>query len=298
MTAARASATQLAYVRLTTADPGGWQALGAAVGFEAWPAADEGVDFRLDGRSSRLSLRPGREDALTQLGWEAEGPDEWDLLLAQLREQGANPKVAPGLADERGVENLAVFTDPNDIDCEVFWGPRNVVRRPFASPHGVRFTTGEQGFGHVTYLVPDFDRTRRFYMEALGMRLSDVATIGDIRFGFLRANSRHHSLAIAAGDSPVPVLRHIMVEVSTLDELGAVRDRCLDAGIEITRDLGRHPSDGVVSVYLRTPGRFDLEVGWGTDLVDEDTWHRQRHLRASRPWGHRPPQAKIRGAGK
>jgi extradiol dioxygenase len=50
-------------------------------------------------------------------------------------------------------------------------------------------------------------------------------------------------------------------------------------------DLGRHSNDRVLSFYVRTPGGFEIEYGWGGLLIDDSTW---QVLRLPKPsyWGH------------
>nr|WP_241032069.1 VOC family protein [Rhodococcus pseudokoreensis] len=66
--------------------------------------------------------------------------------------------------------------------------------------------------------------------------------IGGNRVAMVRCNPRHHSLAFAEVTSARPRVLHFAVEVDHLDALGAIRDRLLDEGFPISRDLGRHPA--------------------------------------------------------
>lgn len=85
-----------------------------------------------------------------------------------------------------------------------------------------------------------------------------------------------------------------MSDLQSLDDLGSVRDRLLDDGISLSRDLGSHPLDGVVSLYVATPEGFEFELACGTRFLSEEDWESQKFERRGRPWGHRKFH---RGAG-
>ena len=54
-----------------------------------------------------------------------------------------------------------------------------------------------------------------------------------------------------------------MVELYSLDDVGQGYDIALGEPERIATTLGRHPNDAVTSYYLRSPGGFMLEYGWG-----------------------------------
>ena len=285
---------QLAYVLLTSGDVEGWQRLAAAIGLQqAGPAGEDGgIDLRLDDRPSRIRIVPGVVPGHIA-GWEVASHADFVAMTERLHAVGVDVVPAPELALDRGMTAVATFVDPLGLHGELCWGPLPVIRSPFVSPTQTRFRTGLMGFGHLTHSVPDLAAARRFYCDVLGMRISDQGIIGG-PIAFLRCNPRHHTMAfLERRADDAPSLRHLMLEVDTLDDLGLVRDRLLSAGATVTRDLGRHPTDGVVSIYVSTPDGFDLEVGWGSFVVDEQTWDAVRAARTTRPWGHRPPLTAI-----
>ncbi|MEU0486272.1 hypothetical protein ABZ260_44820, partial [Streptosporangium sp. NPDC006013] len=64
------------------------------------------------------------------------------------------------------------------------------------------------------------------------------------------------------------------------------RDRVTAGGYHISSTLGRHTNDKMVSFYVRTPGRWDLEVGCEGMLVDE-TSYTAEEITADSYWGHK-----------
>ncbi len=301
MSSSSPGVAQLAYVLLTSGDVEGWRQLGAAIGMQEGGSvrADGGTDLRLDERSSRIGVVPGQVPAHVA-GWELAGRADFEAMTERLRALGLDVVSTPEVALDRGMTEVAAFTDPLGLRSELCWGPRPVIRSPFVSPTQTRFRTGLMGFGHLTHTVPDLAAARAFYCDVFGMRISDQGIIGG-PIDFLRCNQRHHTLAFLERPGlERPALRHLMIEVDTLDELGLVRDRLLGAGCSLTRDFGRHPTDGVVSIYVQTPDDFELEIGWGSFEVDESTWDAARAARTTRPWGHQPPlteAATANGAG-
>lgn len=148
--------------------------------------------------------------------------------------------------------------------CELVWGSNCALRKPLPTAGAASFNAGALGFGHATMAVADA-AANALLRGGAGPRLSDAAWMeGHSRVYFLRCNPRHHSYALAQTPGRPPGTVHVMADVADLDALGRVRDRLLDAGSPISRDLGSHPLDGVVSLYVATPEGFEFELACGT----------------------------------
>jgi 2,3-dihydroxybiphenyl 1,2-dioxygenase len=284
-----ASVTQLGYLGFESPAGGAWDRLAAAVGFEPAPLGDGGVALRMDDdRWARITIEPtSGEGSLKHVGWEVAGRDEFRAMCDQLLSAGVDLDFPPGLAAARRVEDVVTFADPSGIPSEIFWGARCMTRTPFQSPHGTHFTAGALGVGHIVVQVPDFVRARDFYTDVLGFKISEIIDVFGRRLIFLRCNPRHHAIALEESGDGALHLEHFMVELDTLDGLGVVRDRVIAAGIPLEMDIGRHPTDGAVSIYLEGPDSFFVEIGWGSYLIDDQTWAVVRHQRTARAWGHR-----------
>lgn len=284
---------QLGYLRLGVGDLAWWRRLADLVGFAPGPGShDAEIQLRTDAeREYRIALHPAPTPGLSAIGWEVHGPEALSRIQQRLRALGSVPAAAtPAERRERKVEDMIVVLDPDGLRNEIYWGPNTALRMPFHSPTGTRFESGACGNGHATVNVADAPAALAFYMNGLGLRLSDAAWMeGHSRVYFLRCNARHHSFAFAQMDQRPPGTVHVMADIATLDDLGEVRDRLLDAGIVLSRDLGSHPLDGVVSFYVATPEGFEFELATGTRFIDEDTWSSDRFARRGRPWGHRKP---------
>src|SRR6202012_4821129 len=55
---------------------------------------------------------------------------------------------------------------------------------------------------------------------------------------------------------------------------------------KIATTLGRHPNDAVTSYYLRSPGGFMLEYGWGGKDVTPGAWTATEVTVGPSLWGH------------
>jgi 2,3-dihydroxybiphenyl 1,2-dioxygenase len=230
-------------------------------------------------------------------GWEVSDADTLDALRARL--QAAGLAVTPGSAteaSERAVRDFIRFKDADGNTLEAFYGATVRNDDPFCSPLGRGpFITGEQGLGHIVLQAEDYEAQVRFYTRTLAFKVTDYNDVDIPGLGpnahltFLHVNPRHHSLAL--GNFPIGRrFNHLMLEVSSLDDVGFAYERAKKSGAHILFDLGRHSNDNVFSFYVLTPSGWAVEVGWGGIHVDDATWHVTHH-RATSTWGHRfmPP---------
>jgi extradiol dioxygenase len=280
----------LGYVGIEASDLGAWRSFGSdRVGFDVRDDGDT-VRLRMDERLARLILHEGPADDIRYVGFDVAGPEGLEAAAARLADVGV--PFRQGTPDEvasRQVLDLLVTADPDGLQLEVGYGHLLEPRSTFVPgrPHA-GFSTGELGLGHVVLAVSDLQVAIDFYTSALGFRLTDIVRFGPSsgRTGevvFLHCNARHHSVALVK----VPDgrrLRHVMLEYRLLDDLGLGLELSTEAG-ELTRTLGLHTNDKTLSYYVRTPSGFEFEIGWGSKLVDDDSWQAGHYDDAS-VWGH------------
>jgi 3,4-dihydroxy-9,10-secoandrosta-1,3,5(10)-triene-9,17-dione 4,5-dioxygenase len=276
----------LGYLGLTGSVPD-WQEFAGIIGLQTAQGTDREVRFRVDERAWRIAVEAG-EPGIAYIGWEAHSLDALGRIRDKLTAAGVAVKTDPELALERNVLEVFGCEDPAGFRLEFFFGPE-VSREPFVSPTGARFvtSTGGQslGLGHVVLFVDEIEATRKLYTEVLDFELSDAIIHGAMRSTFTHVNPRHHSLAFGAATGPMKKgLNHFMLEVDSLDMVGATLDRVTAAGIPLTVTLGKHTNDYMTSFYVRTPSGCDLEYGVGGRLLDDSwvpTWFRSPSI-----WGH------------
>ncbi len=292
--------TQLGYLGVEVQDLEAWRRFASeTLGLEVLPekGSDGSLLLRMDERHHRFFVSPGERDDVSLLGFEVASQPELDALAERLEETGTPVSWGNDADfDERRVVNLFRFKDPNGIACEAFTGPLVMRDRPFRSPRPIRgFHTGDQGLGHVVLFVDDLDQSMGFYTDALGFRMSDWvrpqperSAGSGMNIAFFHCNPRHHTVAMLAVPKAPKRLHHFMLQVETLDDVGATYDQCGDHGVPIQLSLGRHTNDEMFSFYMGSPSGFWVEYGYGAREVDDATWQVELHTTGS-SWGHKPP---------
>ncbi|MBV8087426.1 MAG: VOC family protein [Chloroflexi bacterium] len=275
--------SSLGYVGLRSTKAADWATFGPEVLGLQLAGGEEEVRLRTDDRAWRLAVSQGDSSGLAYLGWEL--PDDASLEAAYraLNDAGRGPAWAgDALCSARGVERMLTCTDPAGNVQELFTGQARATE-PFAPGRpDVQFASGDLGFGHVVLGVADIDACRDFYTDVLGLRISDVFDNPRLRMAFMHCNPRHHSLAL--GTQTIG-LHHLMIEVASMDEVGATLDLCQQKAVDVVKTLGRHSNDLVFSFYLDGPGGIQVEYGANSRIIDEGTWQVEQLRRASL-WGH------------
>ena len=285
----------LGYIVVQSADVDTWRGYAENVlGMQAQDATDGALYVKMDERDFRYLIVPGDADRYFASGWELADAAAFDDAIRAIEAAGVEPIRASAQETAlRRVQAMVWCTDPSGNRHEFFWGVRADFRR-FVSPLGVAgFVTGAMGLGHAVLPAPKFDATDAFLRDVLGFELSDIFRVRftddpaepEKRIHFLHCkNARHHSLAIM--DLPVPSgCIHVMAEVDSMDEVGRALDRVATQGVKLSATLGRHCNDHMISFYMKTPGGFDLEYGYGGLTVD---WAQHNVYEATRVslWGH------------
>lgn len=285
----------LGYIVVESTDIEQWRRYAEQVlGMACNSAPGEALYIKMDERDFRYLIVPGKEDRYSASGWELADEAAFQQALQVLRD--AKVEVVQASAQElvqRRVQAAAWFRDPSGNRHEIYWGPRADFLR-FISPVGVpRFITDPMGLGHAVLPAPAFDETYAFLRDVMGFGLSDIYRVRftpdpaepEKRIHFMHCgNARHHSLAIFEMAIPSGCV-HIMAEVPDMTEVGRALDRAQQHNTPMSATLGQHCNDRMVSFYMRTPGGFDLEYGFGGLEVD---WQQHNAYEATRVslWGH------------
>jgi len=281
-----------AYIGFTSPAADEWRTFGTEI-LGAQLADDDAaggaVALRVDDRAARITIHPGEVNDLAYVGWDCGDADGLADSIARVTAAGLTVTDDAAAAAARQVAALATFTDPWGFRHELTHGPATVG--PFTPSRPMSgFLTGEQGLGHVVFLLPDLDGGLRFYIDVLGFLLSDHVEAG-VSLRFLHCNPRHHSVALGGAPGMVGV-HHLMLEVNDVDDVGRAFDLVNARGLHVTMSLGRHTNDHMTSFYVRTPSGFELEYGSGGRVIDDATWQVETYDAIS-IWGHRPPTAPL-----
>ena len=284
----------LTYLVVEATDPQEWSAFGERViGLSAQILPNGDIALQADERLGRIFITPGTANRYRASGWEVQSEAAFNAALQKLAAKGIAFVTSPAPeAAQRGALGLARFADPAGNRHELVWGFRSGFKR-FISPVGVtKFVMGDLGIGHTVLPALNFDKTRAFFTDVMGLGLSDLMLhhpAGEngpaMRIHFMHVdNARHHSLALFEGEVPAGCV-HFMLEYEGMDEVGRAIDRAAAHGAKMTATLGRHVNDGVTSFYCATPGGFSVELGWGGKLID---WSRNTIFESTSVslWGH------------
>jgi 2,3-dihydroxybiphenyl 1,2-dioxygenase len=282
----------LAYVTFDVADPAYWRSLYTRVfGMQLIDRDDGVIDVRCDGMHHRITLYPTGTDALRTVGWQVRDAETLDDLVATLRAHGHD--VTEGSAElcaERRVHRLYRFREPFlDVETELILGQHS-DRYAFVPTRGIAgYRTGPLGLGHVVFHTHDLAGAVAFYREVMGFGLSDYMGWADAEAVFLHCNPRHHTLAIMnlCMGRKSGQFNHIMFEATDYDDVGYGYDVARDDRHPLIMDMGKHTNDHTHSFYIRTPGNYGVEYGWGGRLVGAD-WQ-VRFYDQPMLYGHRSP---------
>jgi len=264
--------------------------------------ADGSASYRMDGYQHRLTVEQSNLDDMIFVGWELPNEAALEAYVAQLKSHGlAVERGSADLAAKRKVAGLYTANDPNGFTHEFYYGALLAhVADSFQSKKlSGNFVTGKLGFGHVTSMAFDYQESFDFYRNMLGLRLSDymteeVAPGAVVQAAFFHTSGgRHHSLGMGVlKDIPKPpggkCVDHLMVEVDNLDDVGLLAQRAEEMGI-VSKTLGRHPNDEMLSIYVKTPSGFDFEFGTGGLVIQGDDWSVVEFDSLS-SWGHKKLQ--------
>ena len=142
---------------------------------------------------------------------------------------------------------------------------------------------------HVLVFTSDVARAVTFYMEALGLGLSDTAGDG-IAFLHGLHGSDHHLVAFAKSDAPG--FHHCSWDVESFNDVGQGAMQMADAGHSLGWGLGRHVLGSNYFHYVRDPWGSYCEYSHDIDYVPlGSAWKAGHHAPENGfyLWGPVPP---------
>lgn len=279
----------LAYLGVVSPAYKEWENFGPEVlGLQlAGHGSDGAVRLRMDEEMYRLAIHPGEKNNIAYIGWSLGGEADVKALASRIAAEGIEvTRSTVEESAERKTEGFYWFRDPSGFRHELSW-ERNCTVAPFVPGRPLSgFRTGAQGLGHIVLAVSDREKCDRFYREVMGFHTSDTVKDGPLHAHFYHINGRHHSLAIAELPNRQRAFLHLMLEVNDLDDVGIAYDLCEARGVPLSRTIGKHSNDRMISFYMNSPSEFRVEFGWGGLDVDQDLWVPRIYDKPS-IWGHR-----------
>lgn len=213
--------------------------------------------------------------------------DEVDVLrLAEAT--GASTRPLP-----ESIGGLSVdLVDPSGVPVRVVAGTHDLPALPSQSPHVLnvgrellrpnatqrppRIPARVQRLGHVVLQSTKYVETLNWYLDNLGMIVSDFLYFPGQRdrgptMSFIRCDrgetpADHHTLAIALG--PRNRYVHAAFQVCDLDALAAGGEYLHDRGYQRSWGIGRHIQGSQIFDYWRDPEGFLVEHFTDGDMFD------------------------------
>ncbi len=237
-------------------------------GFQDATGSSNAVRLRPKGLDrDQILLYEGPKKRLKHLTF-AVPPEEMPALKARLNEidgegEGLWVKDPDGqLIHLREEAPIAPAADPPlryNSPGHVARAGKRAIEPPVQDPASPR------RLGHVMLFTPDIERKKQFYINDLGMKLSDQVP----GFAaFLRCSPDHHNLAFIKSDRPG--FHHASFEVGGIDEIALGAEKMRQHGWKPAWGLGRHCIGSNFFYYLQDPWGSYAEYFFDLDYIPED----------------------------
>ncbi|MDT5007172.1 MAG: hypothetical protein QOJ24_4348 [Mycobacterium sp.] len=184
------------------------------------------------------------------------------------------------------------LVDPSGVTVRVVHGTHRLEALPEQTPHRLNFghelrrfnatqrpprePTRVQRLGHVVMQTTRYRETLNWYLDHLGMIVSDFLYYPGGRdrgpaMSFIRCDrgqtpADHHTLAMALGPSNRYV--HSAYQVSDIDAMGAGARYLAELGYHRSWGIGRHIQGSQIFDYWRDPDGFLVEHFSDGDMFD------------------------------
>ena len=223
------------------------------------------------GRQLRIVASATRR--LVELGFGVDDPDDLADVASRLERLGVPTDSGPGrlsaVEPVTGVHTVVSVADrliQEPRPQAPYNGPGRIERSGRAP--GVLRSGGvaPRKLGHVLLASADYRATRRFFLEGVGLKLSDEIKDGG---AFLRCSTDHHNVFVL--NSPVSYLHHTSWQVDDVDEVGRGAAAMLqDHPERHVWGLGRHYAGSNFFWYLKDPAGNFSEYYSDLDTIPAD----------------------------
>ncbi len=276
----------LAWLEFAKPDLERAEAFAAAFGFSTALRTEHELHLRgTDSGTACVIIRKGPRSAFLGPAFRAADPrDVLRLAEATGHRVTKLPETLGGsavdLADPSGLR-VRVVSDTGDLPALQPQAPLTLnfgheVRRANATQRPPREPARVQRLGHVVLQTTKYRQTLDWYLEHLGLIVSDFLYYPGQRergpvMSFIRCDrgatpADHHTLALALG--PANRYVHSAYQVADLDALAAGGEYLRDHGYHHAWGIGRHIQGSQLFDYWRDPDGFMVEHFSDGDLFD------------------------------
>lgn len=262
------------------------EAFAHAFGFATVLSVDDELQLRgSDPGGPGVIIRRGSGTRFAGMAFQA--PDRADLMRLATA-TGSRIRPLPDTVGGRAVE----LVDPSGIPVRVVAGTHRHVALPAQTPHTFNFgddlrrtnatqrpprvPATVQRLGHVVLQSTRYAQTLDWYLDTLGMIVSDFLFFPGQRdrgptMSFIRCDrgmtpADHHTLALALG--PANRYLHSAYQVCDLDALAAGGQYLESRGYQRSWGIGRHIQGSQIFDYWRDPDGFLVEHFADGDMFD------------------------------
>jgi catechol 2,3-dioxygenase-like lactoylglutathione lyase family enzyme len=245
----------------------------------------ERVALACDDEPYSLELLAGAPAGLDHVAYELARDCSIDQARAHLIEFGAQ------VEDDGSGGLLTADADGAAIQILAYREPASRLV-PHARPAGNPVVGHPRKLGHVNFLTGDIDAQLRFYVDGLGMRLTDW--LGDDGV-WLHVNSDHHVMALI--DKGEAHFHHLAFDVIDIGQMRVALDHLGRHGRWLGWGPTRHGVGGNIASYVRiVEEECFVELYCDMEQLQPDheprRWPDDRF--SSNTWGPLPPRSYFR----
>ncbi|MBL0423437.1 VOC family protein [Ramlibacter sp. AW1] len=220
------------------------------------PGASGERSYRSRGENhDDLLLVPADGPGLDHLGLGVESEAGLHAIVRRVRSAGGTVLSEPAPGSRAGDLLVAAVADAD--------GNRVELIVP-SQPSGPRPIRSKRHLGHAVLWTPQATQQEAFY-ALLGFQVSDRTHIG---MSFLRCNTDHHSLALAASRNGRRGLQHLAFDIGNIDDVMREYARIRSAGADCIWGVGRHGPGNNVFAYFRDPAGHVVEYYGDMETVE------------------------------
>ncbi len=212
----------------------------------------------------QLVLREGPSPRVVEIDIAADGPEDLGVIEQRL--------AALGVPSSRTPDAVEAVEPVTQVLVRVRIAARLPKDPPPAAPTSAdrndlfrREPVRPLRLGHVVLGCADVEGAKAFFIEGIGMRLSDYVIGGP----FMRFETDHHNIVLLP--APITLLHHTAWRVRNVDEIGYGGTRMIDNHPERHAwGLGRHAASANYFWYLKDPAGSFAEYYYSEmdDLAD------------------------------
>lgn len=230
----------------------------------------------------------GPQNATVGFGFHAARGDDLQRLADRVG-SAVEPNPEPG-----GGQRVR-FADPDNFVVDVIHGQARHAPLVTREPITMNPAVGRRRFGravrlspqpstvvrlgHIALLVPDFNASRAFYRDVLGLKDSDTywaGAEGNLIASFMHCGlgdqwTDHHTLALISAQDGKARFDHTAFEVLDIDDVMQGGEHLKARGYTHSWGVGRHIQGSQIFDYWRDPFGNKIEHWTDGDLVNDTT---------------------------